>query len=101
MFNTVSSGIFRANSPSVGAMTSSPPEQAGVVGALLQAAIQSGNVIGLTVQAGLMTIHPGGTSDFSNVAASYYFMIAWGGMCLLAFWVFYRRRQDVLNGGEV
>ncbi|OCF32161.1 hypothetical protein I317_07114 [Kwoniella heveanensis CBS 569] len=82
----------------VGAMTSAPAEQAGVVGALLQAAIQGGNVIGLTVQAGLLTIRPGGTSDYSNVTASFYFMIGWGGACLLAFWVFYRNTGEARNG---
>lgn len=77
----------------VGAMTAAPPEQAGVAGALLQAAIQAGNVVALTIQAGLLTIHPGGVADFRNVAASFYFMIGWGGACLVAFWVFFRQPQ--------
>ena len=75
----------------VGAMTAAPPEQAGVAGALLQAAIQAGNVVALTIQAGLLTIHPGGVADFRNVAASFYFMIGWGGACLVAFWIFFRQ----------
>jgi len=72
-------------------MTAAPPEQAGVAGALIQAAIQAGNVIALTVQAGLLTIYPGGVADYRNVAASFWFMIAWGGTCLLAFWIFFRQ----------
>lgn len=72
-------------------MTAAPPEQAGVAGALLQAAIQAGNVVALTIQAGLLTIHPGGVADFRNVSASFYFMIGWGGACLVAFWVFFRQ----------
>jgi hypothetical protein len=72
-------------------MTAAPPEQAGVVGALLQAAIQAGNVVALTVQAGLLTIYPNGVADFRNVAASFYFMIAWGGANLVAFWIFFRQ----------
>lgn len=75
---------------SVGAMTTAPPSQAGVVGAILQTAIQAGNAIALTVQAGLLTIHPGGIADFRNVQASFWFMFAWGGAFLVAFWVFYR-----------
>jgi len=74
----------------VGAMASAPPEQAGVVGAILQTAVQAGISIGLSVQAGLLTIYPGGNRDFRNVAASFYFMIGWGGLSLLGFWVFYR-----------
>lgn len=71
-------------------MTTSPSSQAGVVGAILQTAIQAGNAIALTVQAGLFTIHPGGLADFRNVQASFWFMFAWGGACAIGFWVFYR-----------
>lgn len=78
---------------SVGAMTTSPSSQAGVVGAILQTAIQAGNAIALTVQAGLFTIHPGGIADFRNVQASFWFMFAWGGVCIAGFWVFYRKPE--------
>lgn len=71
-------------------MTAAPPEISGVVGGMVQAAIQAGNVIALTVQAGLLTIHPGGVGDYRNVTASFAFMIGWGGACLIGFWVFYR-----------
>jgi len=80
-------------------MTAAPPEQAGVAGALLQAATQAGNVIALTIQAGLLTIYPHGVADYRNVAASFYFMIAWGGACLLGFWIFFRQpppRKDAV-----
>ncbi len=81
-------------------MTSAPPESAGVVGGLMQAAIQAGNVIALTIQAGLLTIHPGGIADFRNVTASFAFMIGWGGACLMAFWVFYRPPAERKEDGE-
>lgn len=78
-------------------MTACPPSQAGVVGAILQTAVQVGSAIALSIQAGLLTIHPGGINDFRNVAVSFYFMIAWGGLCLLGFWVFYRPLRRVDN----
>jgi hypothetical protein len=76
-------------------MTATPPSQAGVVGAIFQTSVQAGSAIALTVQAGLLTIYPGGIHDFRNVAASWYFMIAWGGINLVAFWVFRRRTPEV------
>jgi gentisate 1,2-dioxygenase len=75
---------------SVGAMTTSPTSQAGVVGAILQTAIQAGNAIALTIQAGLFTIHPGGIADYRNVQASFWFIFAWGGAFLLVYWLAYR-----------
>ena len=81
------------------AMKTAPANQAGVVGALLQASVQTGSIIGLTVQAGLETIHPGLLTDFRNVAASFYFMIGWAGLGLIGFWVFYRRHD--VNSGPV
>jgi hypothetical protein len=72
-------------------MTAAPAEQAGVVGAILQTAIQAGNAIAVSIQAGLMTIHPGGIEDFRNIAASFYFVMGWGAAWLVLFWVFYRQ----------
>jgi len=71
-------------------MTAAPPEQAGVVGAILQTAIQAGNAIAVSIQAGLMTIHPDGIHDFRNIAASFYFVMGWGAIWLVLFWIFYR-----------
>lgn len=76
---------------SVGAMTAAPAEQAGVVGAILQTAIQAGNAVAVSIQAGLMTIHPGGIQDFRNIAASFYFILGWGALWLILFWAFYRQ----------
>jgi hypothetical protein len=78
-------------------MTAAPPEIAGVVGGMVQAASQAGNVIGLTIQAGLLTIHPGGVGEWKNVTASFAFMIGWGAACLIAFWIFFKPKV-VANG---
>lgn len=74
----------------VGVMTSVPPEMAGVAGAVLQVALQVGSAVALSVQAGLLTINPGGLNNFSNVKASFYFEVGWGILWLLAFLAFYR-----------
>lgn len=72
-------------------MTAAPAEQAGVVGAILQTAIQAGNAVAVSIQAGLMTIYPGGITDFRNIAASFYFVMGWGALWLVLFWVFFRQ----------
>lgn len=62
---------------SVGLVLAAPPEQAGLVGAVYQTAMQSSTVIALSIQAGLMTLHEGGVHDFRNVRASWYFELGW------------------------
>jgi hypothetical protein len=37
-----------------------------------------------------MTIHPNGIEDFRNIAASFYFVMGWGALWLVLFWIFYR-----------
>jgi hypothetical protein len=81
-------------------MTAAPAEQAGVVGAILQTAIQAGNAIAVSIQAGLMTIHPDGIEDFRNIAASFYFVMAWGAVWLVLFWACYRT-PPVVEGKRV
>lgn len=74
----------------VGVMVSVPPHMAGVVGAMFQVALQTGVAIALSVQAGLLTINPGGLAKHDNVKASYYFQMGWAALWLIMFVVFYR-----------
>jgi len=62
----------------------------GVAGALLQVALQIGAVVGLSVQAGLLTIHEGGFSNFDNVKASFWFQFGWTVFNLIIFVAFFR-----------
>ncbi|WVQ73654.1 hypothetical protein IAR50_003234 [Cryptococcus sp. DSM 104548] len=78
-------------------MTSTPPDMSGVAGALVQVALQLGTVIGLSVQAGLLTLHPGGMENFSNVQASFWFVLGWALLNALVCAVCYRqlKKEDV------
>ncbi|WWC73342.1 uncharacterized protein I206_107309 [Kwoniella pini CBS 10737] len=58
-------------------MTSAPASMSGVAGALLQVALQLGVVIGLSVQAGLLTLYEGNVKNFKNVQASFWFEFGW------------------------
>ena len=58
-------------------MTSAPPAMAGMAGAIVQIAYQVGAVIGLSVQAGLLTVKPGSISNWGNVQVSYWFQAGW------------------------
>ncbi|WWD19231.1 hypothetical protein CI109_103689 [Kwoniella shandongensis] len=58
-------------------MTSVPPAASGVAGAMLQVALQVGAVLGLSVQAGLLTLNEGSIANFSNVQASFWFQFGW------------------------
>ncbi|ODN81017.1 hypothetical protein L202_03118 [Cryptococcus amylolentus CBS 6039] len=71
-------------------MTSAPPDMSGVAGALFQVSLQLGTVIGLSVQAGLLTLHPGGMTNFTNVQASFWFVLGWLLLNALICAVFYR-----------
>jgi hypothetical protein len=91
----------------IGIIQAVPPEASGVAGALLQVSLQigtslrinsmpltykfcSGSVIGLSVQAGLYSRV---NNDLSNWKGSQYgfgFDIAWLGVSLIAFIIFYR-----------
>ena len=58
-------------------MTSVPPQMSGVAGAMLQVCLQVGAVIGLSVQAGLLTLHDGLINNYANVQASFWFQFGW------------------------
>ncbi|KAK8854580.1 hypothetical protein IAR55_003319 [Kwoniella newhampshirensis] len=92
--------MFLYNANNVGVMTSVPPEMAGVAGALLQVAVQTGNAIALGVQAGLLTVHPGGYHDWRNIQASSYFQMGWGAIWMIGFLVLYRPKKKALEQGD-
>ncbi|KAK8854629.1 hypothetical protein IAR55_003368 [Kwoniella newhampshirensis] len=58
-------------------MTSVPPSASGVAGAMLQVSLQVGAVLGLSVQAGLLTLNEGSITNYSNVQASFWFQFGW------------------------
>ncbi|KAL0244039.1 hypothetical protein I308_105302 [Cryptococcus tetragattii IND107] len=74
-------------------MTSVPPEISGVAGAMLQVALQVGAAISLTVQAGLLTLNPGGMTNYANVQASLWFQFGWLLLNALMIIVFFRRSK--------
>jgi MFS family permease len=84
----------------VGIMTSVPPEMAGVAGAILQVALQVGSAVAFSIQAGLLTIYPGGIENFVNVRISFYFMVGWGVLTLIGFLAFYRQPKANPNDEE-
>ena len=58
-------------------MTSVPPEVSGVAGAMLQVCLQVGAVLGLSIQAGLLTLKPDNVVNEYNVQASFWFEVGW------------------------
>lgn len=60
------------------------------MGAILQTASQTSNVLSLSIQAGLMTTHQGGITNFANVRTSWYFELGWCIVWLVGFVVFYK-----------
>ncbi|OCF39351.1 hypothetical protein I317_06836 [Kwoniella heveanensis CBS 569] len=77
-------------STNVGIMLAAPPERTGIVGAILQMSMQTSSVVALSIQAGLISIHPDGIHDLRNVHASWYFEMGWTALWLVGFIVFYR-----------
>lgn len=71
-------------------MLVAPPEQAGVVGAVLQTSMQASTVIALSIQAGLLTVQPGGLENMANVRVSWYFQLGWLVLWLIGFVGLYR-----------
>ncbi|EIW68412.1 hypothetical protein TREMEDRAFT_32556 [Tremella mesenterica DSM 1558] len=78
-------------------MTSVPPQMSGVAGALLQVSLQVGAVIGLSVQAGLLTREPGSFMNYANVQASFWFQAGWSFLNMIAFLIFFRPQKKT-NG---
>ena len=84
----------------IGVMTAVPPEMAGVAGAVLQVVLQMGSAIGMSIQAGLWTIEPGGVYNYENIQIAYYFGLGWGLLWLIGFLVFYRPKKNASGGVE-
>lgn len=80
----------------VGVMTSVPPHMAGVAGAVLQVAFQIGSTVGLSVQAGLLTVG----SWPNNVKASFYFQMGWNALWLVLFLALYRPNRKQADDEE-
>lgn len=74
-------------------MTSVPPEISGVAGAMLQVSLQVGAAISLTVQAGLLTLNPGGMTNYANVQASLWFQFGWLVVNALIIIIFFRQSK--------
>ncbi|ORY31645.1 major facilitator superfamily domain-containing protein [Naematelia encephala] len=81
-------------------MSSVRPQEAGVVGALFQTALQMGAAVALAAQAGLLTLNPGDVSDFANVQASFWFMFGWYLCNALGMLFLYRALPKVDKGIE-
>ncbi|TXT09138.1 hypothetical protein VHUM_02612 [Vanrija humicola] len=101
------------NGISVATMTSVAPEMAGVAGAVLQTAMQVGSAVAFGIQAGLLTVNPGGVANPGNVHASYFFQLGWSLLWLIGFILLYKpiprvaaEKKDAevaaaVEGGEV
>ncbi|ODN81015.1 hypothetical protein L202_03116 [Cryptococcus amylolentus CBS 6039] len=83
----------------VAIMTSVDKEMGGVAGALFQVALQLGTVIGLSVQAGFLTLHTGNVSNWDNVRVSFWFVVGWQLLVALLTAVFYRQPKKA-DGDE-
>lgn len=74
-------------------MMSAPSEQSGTVGAMLNMSMQSSVVVAMSIQAGLLTIRPGGVTNQTNVRTSYFFEMGWCVVWLIGFVVCYNPRK--------
>jgi hypothetical protein len=79
-----------ADKSSIGVMMALPPSEAGIGGAILQTGMQMGSAIGISIQAGLLTVEPGGYSNLVNVHISWWFVVGWTALSGVVFWGFYR-----------
>ncbi|KAL7422343.1 hypothetical protein Q5752_002989 [Cryptotrichosporon argae] len=84
----------------IAVMTSVPPTMSGVAGALLQVSLQVGAVIGLSVQAGLLTREPGLYANYANIQASFWFQFGWCLLNLLLIVIFFRPAKAI-EGSEL
>lgn len=80
--------LFLATNATI--LTSVPPEQSGVAGAMFAVCSQLGNAVAFSVQAGLFTVHPGGVTNFGNVQASFWFQFGWEMLMAILTLAFYR-----------
>lgn len=60
---------------------------------MLQVSLQVGAAISLTVQAGLLTLNPGGMTNYANVQASLWFQFGWLVVNALIIIVFFRQSK--------
>lgn len=72
---------------------SATPEQAGTIGAMLNMSVQSSVVVAMSIQAGLLTVRPGGVTDQTNVRTGYFFEMGWCVVWLIGFIVFYNPKK--------
>jgi hypothetical protein len=86
-----------ADKTRVGVMLAAPPEQAGVVGAILQTSMQTSAVVAISIQAGLLTVEPGGVHNYVNVQASWYFELGWVLVWLIGFLALYRPSKNLVE----
>lgn len=71
-------------------MSNVTPETSGIAGAMVQTCFNLGITLGLSIQAGLFTIHPGRVENFQNLQTSFWFVAGWGIVNMLAILLFYR-----------
>ena len=69
-----------------------------MLGAMLQTSWQTSNVLALSIQAGLLTIHPGGMSNWLNVQTSWYFELGWTALWLIGFVLLYKPEKNSKKG---
>lgn len=73
---------------------------AGVVGGAMQTTMHTGTAISLSIQAGLLTVRPGGIEDINNVRISWYFEAGWCVVWTVGFLVWYRPVKAVTSDAE-
>lgn len=60
---------------------------------MLQVCLQLGAVLGLSIQAGLLTLQPGNVTNEYNVQASYWFIFGWALLIAILVLVFFRSNK--------
>lgn len=60
---------------------------------MLQVCLQLGAVLGLSIQAGLLTLQPGNVTNEYNVQASYWFIFGWAMLVAILVLVFFRSNK--------
>ncbi|WWC91459.1 uncharacterized protein L201_006405 [Kwoniella dendrophila CBS 6074] len=81
-------------------MTSAPSHMSGVAGALLQVSLQIGSVVGLSIQAGLLTLYPDNMKNFKNVQASFWFEFGWLIFNAILILLLFRRKKTTIKAEQ-
>ncbi|WWC91453.1 uncharacterized protein L201_006399 [Kwoniella dendrophila CBS 6074] len=85
-------GVFLGANITV--MTSVPTSMSGVAGALFQVSLQVGAVIGLSIQAGLLTLYSNdNVKNYHNIQASFWFEFGWLILNAILVLVFYQHQK--------